>query len=222
VTGINARVSGVPSFPGARLNDPRTHGDLTSGLHWILNQFDESRHAATAKLWSGSYPHSGAVIYRLDDRYGDDKLVAVIGDSGLADSVRDLFPCRGWQLRQAAVPGIPLESLRATLTSRIYNALAREGFTTVEEIAVVPDDGLLDIRPLGIGSVDLIRDAIAVATNSHVPDIDPPATASLTAGQLRELTALLSKLVTYANARGRDDIARRAQALLGDLGLGPG
>jgi DNA-directed RNA polymerase alpha subunit len=44
---------------------------------------------------------------------------------------------------------------------RIYNMLAREGFSTVEQVAAVPDTALLDIRSMGGPSLTAVRDATA-------------------------------------------------------------
>jgi hypothetical protein len=55
----------------------------------------------------------------------------------------------GWRLHDLPVTQTPLNDAEPLLGPRVYAMLARYGFTTVEEIAAVPDLGLLDIRHFG-------------------------------------------------------------------------
>ena len=120
----------------------------------------------------------------------------------------------GSQVDSEAATVTALVVLRPHLSSRVYNLLTREGFTTVEEIAARDDFALLDIRTMGLPSIAAIREATATVRAEGIA-----ATAlHLDAGKTRELVWLLSTLSAYAEGQGSRDVARRADAFL--LGLG--
>ena len=160
--------------------------------------------------WASQYPHNGASLYRTRS-----KLAVVIGDDDIAEVLCRLFPCQGWRLRPTAMPGTPVTALHPVLGNRIFNALAREGFTTVEEVAAVPDTALMDIRGMGLGSINTVRNAIAATQTPSYPNDD--AAVTLSGRQLRELVLLLATLTVYAKARSQTDIADRAYAFVASV-----
>lgn len=83
------------------------------------------------------------------------------------------------------------------------------GFTTVEQLAVLPDEVLIQVRNIGTKSLTVLRNAIAA-----LRIVDCPAGVLLNGEHAQELATLLSILTTYADARGQCDVAARAQALL--------
>lgn len=105
----------------------------------------------------------------------------------------------------------PLESLRAALGGRIWNALMREGLTTVEEVASAPDSDLLKIGPLGANSIKIIRAVIqTTGASSYRMDHD----VLIPKDQVPELVALLSTLAARGDRDGPHDLAQRARAFL--------
>jgi hypothetical protein len=202
-----ARVTGVPG--GGGVSDPTLHLNPRATLQWVLSQFDIYQTATSARLWASDDLHNRASLYRADS-----KLAVVVGDDDLAGVLRRLFPCHGWRLRPTPIPGTPLSKLHPALGNRIFNALAREGFTSVEEVAAVPDIALADLRGMGLASITAIRSVIAAASTNSYPDDD--IVVMLSGGQLRELASLLATLAGYAEARGQADIAGRAQAFIAD------
>src|SRR5258705_456720 len=105
----------------------------------------------------------------------------VDGPNSLADAIIGTHPgpVKAW-----------LASLRAGgLTSRIHNALAREGFPAVEEVTAVPDAGLWDVRGMGPVSINAIRDASAAVRTYRYPDDQDVVT--LSGDKVRELASLL-------------------------------
>lgn len=111
----------------------------------------------------------------------------------------------------AIADGAPVEALRPKLGGRIVNALRRADLETVEQVATATDEQLLAIDRFARPSVDAIRDAIAAAQCAPY-DVDDALT--LSAEQATELVALVSVLISYADARGQREISARARGFL--------
>lgn len=181
---------------------------VAAALHWLLEQLELHPGAVRAYLLKQPYPHWHG---RIDVFRVDPKTIVITGDEDFAAAVRKLLPCRGWWQRCLPTPGTPTETLSCWLPNRMVNALLRDHFTTVEQIAVVPDAALLTIRGVGASSVAPIRDAIIAATGD-VHDNRP--VLRLASEQQRELVALLSILTDHAQALDDHDTAARVQAFL--------
>ena len=207
-----AEVSWVPTGFGPQAYDPVRHATPRAALQWVLSQFDTHLTAVSARLWASDNPHDNAVLYRADDMAGH-RAAVVIGDDEMAVVLRGLFPCDQWRLRITPIPGTPLTTLQPSLGTRIYSTLTREGFITVEEVAAVSDRALIDIRGIGPGSINTIRDALAAARTPSWPE---DTLVTLSGPQVRELTSLLATLTVYAEACGKSDVVRRAHAFIAD------
>jgi hypothetical protein len=204
-----ARVSGVPSFPGAGPWDSAQHPDLPTALHWVLEQFNRTQ-ATTADIWQAE-PHRGCTIIRTRDK--ELLLLGAHDDTVMRAAAAQLDD---YGYREAALPGATsLAVLRPHLSTRVFNQLARHGFTTVEQVAAVPDIALMDIRLMGGSSVAAIRDALATVKAA----LHPAEDVQLTTAQVTELIQLLAVLSTYAEGHGNHALAARAEAFL--VGLQP-
>jgi hypothetical protein len=100
----------------------------------------------------------------------------------------------------------PLVALRPPLAVRIVNCLERYGYRTVEQVAVLPDAALYDMRSMGVVGITELRGAIATLSVATVS----AATVRLTVAQISELTELLDRLAVVAQAHGEHDLAQRA------------
>lgn len=187
------------------LANPVDHATPESALHWVLRILAESPSAASARVWMPDAPSNGVHLYPLEPR-GE---VLVVGDSPLADLAREQLPLHGWLVRPRPGRATPLIELRPHLSSRTFNILAREGFTTVEQLAALPDRTLLSVRHFGVPTLESVRRALATVTAHHYP---ANASVVLDAMQLCELDELLGILGVYAHARGQGDVCRRALA----------
>lgn len=64
------------------------------------------------------------------------------GTTSWGDMAREQLAHQGWLAQPTPRPGTPLAELRPHLSARAINILDREGFTTVEQVAVLPDTTL--------------------------------------------------------------------------------
>ena len=148
--------------------------DVPQALAHVLAQFDNERYAdasqLTAELPDGNTNES-ALLFPLACG-----AVHVVGGTDLAEKIRDLL--RGnishWRLHELPDTTTPLRALQSRLDVRYYNLLFRIGFSRVEEITAIPDDGFL--RLPGAGPKALI--AIRAATE---PPEEPNPAITLTA-----------------------------------------
>lgn len=205
-TTVTALIPGVPSYPSAGPYDPSSHPHARAALRWTLDQFDRHPRAVRADL--SPRRERRVVLYRTGPT-----TVVVIGDGDLAKAVRRLLPYRDWQRLSPPTPGMPVETLSRWLPSRILNALLRDGFATVEEIAAVPDEALATIRGLGSLSIPALREAVTAAGVSTLHPPQPPA-LTLTGAQQRELASLLTILTKHSRNLNDHDTATRARAFL--------
>lgn len=123
--------------------------------------------AGRASVWSDRAAHS----------------LHVVGRSATAERLRERLASNeaaGWTLRPVPSGSTPIQ--------RLYEEIAREGrstrarrvlegspFVTVEEVAAVPDDGLLWFTNFGWGTLAIVRHAIsALGVRSAAADLHEP------------------------------------------------
>ncbi|WP_163548096.1 DNA-directed RNA polymerase subunit alpha C-terminal domain-containing protein [Candidatus Frankia nodulisporulans] len=120
----------------------------------------------------GGRERSSTVREQYADRAGlevtlyglaESREIHVIGQNRLADQMRDLL--RGnqipaWRLHELPRKQTPVHALYALLSVRSANLLRLVPFLSVEEVAAVPDEALLELRGLGQGSLTEIRSAL--------------------------------------------------------------
>ncbi|MFF5230239.1 hypothetical protein [Dactylosporangium sp. NPDC000521] len=183
----------------------------------VLEAFSNRPFVGSARIMmdrGADRPAQHATLYR--PAHGN--AVVVVGGGTLAAAVRGLFPHQGWHVRAEPSPGTDLATIRGALGPRVYNTLVRDGITTVEDLAAIPDMGLLDLRLMGPGSIERIRTAVVLHTstpaNSSAGSAGP---VTLTPGQAREARTLLGVLAVMSQARGDDATAVRADAVCAAL-----
>jgi len=139
----------------------------------------------------GNRAHSSRILEQYPDRAGLDVTIYglvesleihVIGQNRLADQLREVLRAGeipGWRLRELPAEQTPVQALHARLSSRSANLPRQVPFESVEEIAALPDEILLDFRGLGPGALAEIRSALAdpslrefaIARTSHTADL---------------------------------------------------
>ncbi|MEX5635838.1 hypothetical protein [Parafrankia sp. FMc2] len=105
-------------------------------------------------------PGVEALLFALVDA----QEVHVVGGSWLAQQMRDLLRAgkvAGWSLHELPQTRTPVFALFPLLPLTTITAFEKSPFTTVEEVAAVPDDGLRELRRLGTKSIPAIREACA-------------------------------------------------------------
>lgn len=119
----------------------------------------------------------------------------MIGAGELGQHLRALLRdgVNGWRLHELPAAQTSLKDAEPLLGPRIYAMLDRYGFTTLEEIAAVPDLGLLDIRHFG-PKTRLVVDAAPAAHRL----LDDPA---VRAAQQRRRRLIASRLSAAHRAR---------------------
>ena len=133
----------------------------------------------------------------------------VVGESPLAGEFRRLVTAGavpGWDLHPVPPGRTPLEALAGPLlhrtgSRRFYNILERHGFAHVEEVAVTPDDCLLELRNSGprlIAAVRAVISELGSKDNAARPAgagpvrglaANPPAVPPEVAGALQVIAA---------------------------------
>ena len=126
---------------------------------WQANELSDYAH-----IWPATDPrevdhHDAVLLVRRPDRR-----VHLVAAGELGEHLRQLLRgwVDGWRLHELPVTQTPLTDAEPLLGPRVYAMLARYGYTTVEEIAAVPDLGLLDIRYFG-PKTRLVVDAVLAA-----------------------------------------------------------
>ncbi|RBM17943.1 hypothetical protein DI005_20660 [Prauserella sp. PE36] len=107
-------------------------------------------------------PLVGSVdLYRI--RVG---LVLPIGVGELSERVRALLAAGfdGWSMPALPAEPQPLHTVEDHLPIKVVNLLRRRRFRSVEEVALVPDDTLLDLRGLGTRLLRELRRVIPART----------------------------------------------------------
>lgn len=149
---------------------------LPAALDWVLETLE--RHGrVTASVTRSSQPWRTVRIVRVRDkevllvagRYtGEGRARKQVPDVAAVRAVAGLLPARGYH---QVVPGsaTPLMTLRPLLPSRVLNCLAREGFTSVEQVAVLPDAALHDLPSLGTIGIGELHDLIATMAGAGLP-----------------------------------------------------
>ncbi|WP_345475927.1 hypothetical protein [Actinoallomurus oryzae] len=165
--------------------------DLDEALRHVLDQFDNTKHAS----WVIDKKGDGgtALLFAIDTG-----AVHVVGGSALAGEIRALLASEaigGWRLHELPSTATPLRTLRPQLDVRFYNLLTRNGFTTVEEAAAAPDEGLRQLRNVGPKFIAALR---AVTGESEERRL---AVTSLIAGQeIRDRQAYLDERLQVPTA----------------------
>jgi hypothetical protein len=177
---IHALVEGAPIHRRNGIDHPVTFPALPAALDWVLATLVRYNRAS-AGLWSGSRPQRSSVtlvrvreaeLLLVASRYeGDGPYRRQLPDDAAQQAVTRLLPARGYRQVVLPEPGTPLHTLGPMVPSRVLNCLIREGYTTVEQVAMAPDAALHAIRSMGVIGIGEIRAAIAAV---GVPQ--PPAT----------------------------------------------
>jgi Sigma-70, region 4 len=97
------------------------------------------------------------------------RLLHVVGDSPLAGKFRRLLTAGevpGWDLHPVPAGHTPLHVLGGPLHSlsgstRFYNLLERNGFTSVEEVAAMPENSWFELRNCGTRFIAAVRQVTA-------------------------------------------------------------
>jgi hypothetical protein len=129
------------------------------------------------------YP-PGVLLFALDGQR-----VHVVGADDLATEIRHVLRegrIPGWSLNEMTGTATPLVALRPLMTPRTFRTLEREPFTTVEEVATLPDHALVDLRHIGEKSVAEIRTAIADPAIAHYSANNPSSTSPSRPAMLRD------------------------------------
>ncbi|MGH3720396.1 MAG: DNA-directed RNA polymerase subunit alpha C-terminal domain-containing protein [Pseudonocardiaceae bacterium] len=170
-------VEGAGPWPYALGPDP-ADASPEEALREVLREFEShpySCYSAAAWVASGNGTGGRTLVYRRPGR-----VVHVVGTSKLAEFFRELLRAgvAGWTLHPMPATRTPLAVAEPTLGHRAYKLLAREGVTTLEDLAAVPDEALMKLRNLGPRSLDAIHQAVAAyseATVAHPSEADTHA-----------------------------------------------
>lgn len=132
----------------------------------VAAEFTQGRHLS-ARVASVGRPDPGgwALLFRAGP-----ESIHVVGHNLVADELRAALlagAASGWRLHPVADPGTALHLLQPHLSTRDYRLLAREGFTTVEDVVETPDKALLDLRNAGRKFLAAVRAATAQVAITH-------------------------------------------------------
>jgi len=177
---------------------------VQDALERALDAFDRDRTTGGVPLRVGT---SGEVS--LFPR--EDKSVVVIGHNALGDAVRSALPVRGWCAHRLPAEVTLLSTLWDELGGRTVLILRRAGFLSIDEVAAVPDVGLLDIRNLGMPTIAKIR---MVAAAHRAETVTGPVT--LSAYHTGELLTLLKRLITHTNPLRKDELAHAVATFIAE------
>ncbi|MDQ3153599.1 MAG: hypothetical protein M3R63_18435 [Actinomycetota bacterium] len=208
---VQVRIEGVGRGPEVALQE-------------VLGEFADHAYNYSATAWVPFTEGSGgrALAFRLPGRE-----LHVVGTSKLAETFRTLLregALPGWTLHEVPAERTLLEVAEPTLGHRVYKLLSREGFSTLEELAAAPDEGLTELRNLGAKALDAIHQAVATYTNAPVVR---PSEADEQARRRDHIDAVLSPAHQLRNAELLDLLARSSvpmeavDAILASLGAEP-
>lgn len=99
-------------------------------------------------------------------------VVHVVGSTDLAERVRGVLEdnaIEGWRLHELPNERTPLKQVEARLGSRVYNGLTRNGFSTIEEGAAVPDDAFRHLRNVGPKFLATVRSVASIPDSPALP-----------------------------------------------------
>jgi hypothetical protein len=144
-------------------------------------------------------------------RVGEGRDRRQVPDLDTERAIAELLSARGY--RQVLPDGFtPLETLRPLVSNRVLNCVLREGYTSVEQVAMLPDAVLRQMRSMGTGGIAELRAALGVP--------QPGEAVRLDAAQALEVAAVLTALASLANEHAEHDLAARARAARHLLGPG--
>jgi hypothetical protein len=185
---------------------------VRAALEHVVGVFEAFFLAFAARVWASRGGGDVVQVYRRADRS-----VVVVGRNALADRVRAALPANGWNISALPMSETPLSTLREAVGERTLSMLRREGFTTVEEVAAVPDSGLLDLRNMGLTTLGTLRMAIAA---QRLDTGGEPVT--LSGYHVTELRMLLKRLASQAKPDKKADLMREVTAFLNEAFPSPG
>jgi hypothetical protein len=199
------RVQVHPTPPWSESSEIVEYLSVREVLEHVVGVFDAFFLAFAARVWASSAGGGGGVqVYRRPD-----KTVVVVGRNVLADLVRAALPVHGWDACPLPMSGTPLSTLREEVGERTFSMLRREGFATVEEVAAVPDSGLLDLRNMGLTTLGALR--MAISTQRLDTSGEP---VTLSAYHVTELRMLLNRLTSQAKPDKKAVLMREATVFL--------
>jgi hypothetical protein len=206
---VRVRVEGVMPWEYA-LDPGPVDANPEEALREALREFEDrpySCYSATAWVRSDNSTGGRTLVFRRPGR-----VVHVIGTSKLAECFRELLRegVAGWTLHPMPATQTPLEVAESTLGRRSYKLLAREGVTTLEDLAAIPDEALMRLRNLGPKSLDAIHQAAAAyfeATVAH------PSEAGTHADRREHIDTALSPAHRARNTQLLELLARSSVPL---------
>ena len=161
LTGAAAQLLPTPLPVGTRAIEGLTPEDQLRTVVARLSQGVELSTSAGAV----SEPLGSVLVFRPWSALS----LHVVGESSLAGEFRRLVTAGavpGWDLHPVPPGRTPLEALAGPLlhrtgSRRFYNILERHGFAHVEEVAVTPDECLLELRNSGPRLIAAVRAVIS-------------------------------------------------------------
>lgn len=218
-----AKASGIPVEDSDRVG-PTAEDAVRAGLN-LLKVFP----IATVMRFDPAYlePCIAAKVDLYCIRIGT---VLPIGVGDVAEHVRSMLSAGfdGWTMPPLPPNPEPLLTSEKDLPIKVVNLLRRHEFRTAEEVALVPDEALLELRGMGTTLLARLREVIppAYATSDHTPTgggiIAPGAAAHSqldnagwigTGSLLHRLGMLTTSLATVLAREASDNAAARAQAV---------
>jgi RNA polymerase alpha subunit len=206
---VRVRVEGV--MPWQYTLDPGpVDASPEEALREALREFEDrpySCYSATAWVCSDNGTGGRTLVFRRPGR-----VVHVIGTSKLAECFRELLRdgVDSWTLHPMPATRTPLEVAEPTLGHRTYKLLAREGFTTLEDLVAIPDEALMKLRNLGPKSLDAIHQAVAAYSEATLVH---PSEADIHAKRREHIDTALSPAHRVRNTQLLELLARSSVPL---------
>ena len=199
---MRVQVAGLPQGQDVRQNAEYETVTVTAAIEHALGAFETHYGGVRALLQADRAGDMS--LYRRDD-----KTIVVVGQNPLADAVRDALPIDGWRSHSLPHRVTLLSTVREALGTRTFSLLRREGFTSIEEVAAVPDRGLLDIRNMGSTTIATLR---MIAATGCVDTASGPVT--LSEYHAAELIMLLKVLLTHLKPQRKDELSKAVSAFI--------
>lgn len=144
-------------------HDPVPAGQtLQDALTCVLDAFARDAHLASAQLLEGTATDgvsASVLLFPLSPG-----TVQVIGVSSLATRVRKLLTDDAgpaWSTLRRPTEETPIHALQDRMPPQMYNILIRNGFSSVEEAASIPEAGWQELRNVGPQFVTTLHTALA-------------------------------------------------------------